>query len=345
MLKRNLISHYTFPFYNSLFVLAALAPFIFVLISFIPNYQISAISKIFIPKSEEISLYLYVINTNYDNLTRAALSYENWGKDFTNLYPNSLLRIASPLDLPTDFDFQFTTTWNYSIKPIQNHLKMFIEGLKDFYFSTDLEWFARTTEDCLVDIRRLSGYISELSALKNPRKDYVLKGHLHKSSVKINGTNFAYIKGTSGWLMSRSAAKHFIDHEEEFLENFFSGDYVKGDDVITYDMMISMNLSFQEVQSNAFLSLPLDDKSLTAIISKDYTSVRECVQSDNKYLTPDIPLKSVIFFYNDKELSLANAKGFGMLSDVPDLLNVEIIDSKASICWPPTGNRKMKYIH
>ena len=345
MLKRDLISHYTFPFYNSLFILAALAPFIFILLSFLPNFSLTANSKVFISNSENISLYLFVINTNTWNLTNAALSYQTWGKDFTNLYPKSMLRIASPLNLPTDFDFQFTTSWNNSIKPIQNNLVMFIEGLHDFYFSTDLDWFIRTTEDCLVDIRHLGQFIGDLNALKNPKTDYVLKGHLIRSPVKVNGTNFAYIKGTSGWIMSRASARQFIEHEEEYLEEFFSGDYVKGDDVITYDMMNSMSLSSSEVESHSFLSFPLDESSIAAINKNDYSHVKECSQSDNKYLTPDLPLKNIIFFYNNNIDSLANSEGFRMLNDIPEGLDVEIKDPSAILCRPPTGNRKMNLLH
>ena len=341
MLKREVISHYTFPFYNSLAVIVLLSPFIFIIPRFIPNLTLSMDSSIHIPYSENASIYLFVINTNTHNLSRSAIAYNTWGKDFTKYYPNSLIRFASPLDLPMEYDNQFIVFWDNSLKPIQNFLLIFIQGLHDFYFSTNLDWFIRTTEDCFVDIRKLGNFVKELSKYKNPRTDNVLKGHMLRSPVRINGTNFAFLKVTSGWIMSRAAAKHFIEHEEQYLKDFFADGQVKGDDVITFDMMKTMSIPPNEVESSAFLSLPIDEQSLMFFKYNEYSRVPQCVMRDDKYLLPDLTLKNVIFWHSDNEKFLTNIQGFRVLNSIPEWLNVQFEHSIGSVCKIENHPHKM----
>ena len=320
----------TYSFYSSILSLIIFSLVLFVMARFIPSFSIGINSSNFLNGANETRLYMQMITINPQNLSRITLGYKSWSRDFAKLFPKSILRVCSPIPIPFERDYQFLTRWNTSIPPIQNFLFTFIDCLHDFYYSTDYDWFIRTTEDCLVDIRKLPKYIQELEKYRDPKKDYVLKGHLIRSNVIVKGTNYGYIHGGSGWIMSRASAKQFIDNENEYIKSFFS-EYVKGDDVITFDMMNMMRLSPHEVNSKYFMGYPLDDASNEMIKTNNYDRAETCSNTENK-LVPDLSLKDIVFWHSGRADMLALTDGYRILSEVPDGYNVYFDKEKGHIC-------------
>ncbi|EAY15202.1 hypothetical protein TVAG_201960 [Trichomonas vaginalis G3] len=295
---------------------------------YIPQIQ----SQPYIQNSDKCKLYMFLLNGNPQNMIRVKVGYEYWARDFAKMFKNSMLRVGSALDLDVELDYQYNIPWNGSIIHFQNFLHMFIQSLYDFYYSTDLDWYARTTDDCLVDIRKLPQMMSELESEYDPRKDIVVKGHLIQSPVIVKGRNFAYLHGGSGWIMSRAAVHEFLLHEKEYVDEYYS-EYAKGDDVITFQMMNKMHLKPNQINSYRFLGPPLLDESVDNLEYKWYENIKVCSDHSLSYLNPNTYLKDVVFWHAGRNDMVTTRKGFRYLSEIPSELKVQFAKEKGTICF------------
>lgn len=274
---------------------------------------------------------MIVLTVNPSNLSRVAESYHYWGKDFSELFKKSIIRYATPLDLPFEPDLQFISYWNNSISHIQNYLFQYIQNLHDFYYSTNLDWVIRTTEDCFVDIRQLGRYIEDLSRFKDPKKDLIIKGHLVRSSVIVNSTNLEFLHGGSGWIISRAMAKYILDNKEELISLMFTGTN-KGDDILTFDLINRLKLTSMEVQSYSFLGVPLTDESMEALQYGRFNKIPNCDFSADP-LQYTFSFNKIIFWHNGKADSFTNNNGFRLISETPDEIKVQTKGLKAELCF------------
>lgn len=300
----------------------------------LPEYIPEIKSEPYIHGSDQIKIYMFLLNGNPQNLQRCRVGYEYWARDFAEIYNNSILRVGTALDLDVELDYQYIFPWNNSLIHFQNFLHIFIQSLYDFYYSTDLDWYVRTTDDCLVDIRKLPLFMNEIGDRKNPKRDVIIKGHLVQSPVIVKNRNFAYLHGGSGWIMSREAVRQFLLHEQDYIDEYYS-EYAKGDDIVTFFMMNRMKLHPQQINSFRFLGIPLVDSSVEILEYNWYEEVKIC--NTTIQLNPNMYLKDVVFWHAGRADMVTTVKGFKYLSDIPIELKVEFVKERGYLCFFSTN--------
>ncbi|EAX95838.1 hypothetical protein TVAG_425900 [Trichomonas vaginalis G3] len=303
----------------------------------LPKYFPDMKSDVFLQSSDNMSAYMIVLTVNPQNHSRVNESYQYWGEDYDKLFKKSIIRYVSPLDLPFDHSTQFIAYWNNSISPIQNLLFTYLQALQDFYYGTDLDWAIRTTEDCFVDIRHIGQMLDDITRYLDPRKEQILKGQLVRSNILVEGTNFQFLHGGSGWLVSRATAKYILDHQEDLIQDLFTGDSSKGDDVITFNLIKRLKLLPTEVQSYRFLGVTLTDTSTEFLRRSFFRTVSNCKYSSDP-LQYTIPFDNVVFWHSGRPDNLPNADGYRILSNTPKSIRVQMKGLNADICFHDTDS-------
>lgn len=93
----------------------------------------------------------------------------------------------------------------------------FYFALKYFLEETDIDWFWRGTDDCIINFKTLDGFVQWLYQEHNPREEFVVYG---QCIWKLRRERWnSYIQGGSGWVMSRKAAQEIVGYYRWTMQN------------------------------------------------------------------------------------------------------------------------------
>ena len=263
---------------------------------------------------------------NPQNSSRIERAFGYWGKEFSEMFKESRFVMTSPYKIQNASQYTFQTYYNRSYVTIQNALLDFVQCLKDFYYHHDLDWIIRTTEDCFVDLKRLPEFIRSMNSQYDGKKDLVIKGHLIKSKG-----SFFYLHGGSGWIMSRAAAKHFIDNESKYISYFLSCS-PKGDDTITYNISQIAGIPADSMSSEVFLGTPFDENSIDILKNSYFTNTSICTNWANS-LKPKMDFSKIIFWHSGRSDMLPVIDGFRIMREMPKNLYIEFSKFFGYLCY------------
>ena len=276
------------------------------------------------------SIDMNVLVVNEFNLSRIFSSYQIWGKDFVQMFPNSNFNIISRRNISSLTKYAKTVFFQENLEDDQNLIFGFSETLSNFCTNTTKLWYIRTTEDTFIDIRHLQSFIDILEQKYSPFNDFIIQGQ----TCKID-EDYTFIHGGSGWIMSRKAACDVNDNMNSFLNEFFQ--IKSGDDIITHIIQKYYNLKNEDIKNEAFLGTKLNNKSVQMLINRDYKNISKCMEYfDSTYKNPlnkPIQLNKIVFWHSGRSDNFPIYDAYDILSTIPDNINVVFLDHESEICW------------
>ncbi|EAY21149.1 hypothetical protein TVAG_283190 [Trichomonas vaginalis G3] len=275
--------------------------------------------------TKNASVLVGILVVTPGNISRVIHTYQYWGLDFISSYPDSQLLIISSKDLTnyTSRSFLFHTDPN--LREDQNFAFGFIESLAYFVKNTTLRWYFRTTEDSLINVPKFQDFIDELESKYNPLTDIVILGQLCRIDE-----DFAFIHGGSGWIMSRYAAEMYEKNKEQIERIYFES--IGGDDTITDSIRRVFNLTDEEMHSTSVLGVRLDDFSIRALRSNNFTGIDVCPSMTTISTDRPIQLNKLIIWHSGREDTLPVVSGYDILNRVSDDIYVYYKPHWASVC-------------
>jgi hypothetical protein len=288
-----------------------------------------------------LSVYMLALIQNPHNLSRIRALERYWGFDFRHLSPGSIYRVGainssrrpSPLPGVVFTLLPDSTTWPLH-ELFEAHMRAFLE-------TTECRWFARTTEDCWVDVRKLPVLVRDLERRFDPIRDPAIFGQW----VDIN-LDISMIHGGAGWLMSRAACRLYSMHASEINSRW--ADEGGGDDLIPHFFRLVANLTRQTAHP-AFIGTPLDDDSVDRLTKMHFLGIKACPTAVRQGQTGRflVPIEPVVFWHSGRNDLFPMNDGYRIARDLPTGLAVAHVFKAGTLCnttMTPTPEDDVKWM-
>ncbi|OHT07351.1 hypothetical protein TRFO_24539 [Tritrichomonas foetus] len=251
-----------------------------------PQYDIGNMTSIRKP-----GIYLAVITGIY-NIGRVRHSLETWIPE---------LRNASLYDIPYQVEIVFVSESeienNLNIRTVispEDRIKQDIQrinefngpkekdvpkvlktfyALHDFYYNTNCDWFKHQDDDTGIYVPNFRMMFDEYTSRFDPRSQIVAKGACTVDlKFAVNkGVEDLYSQGGTGLLLSRKAAKFFLDNFDDWYKNFsfYEDRYV-------WRMLEKMGVTGESVSSTYFIGSEIPLSAQKALQYFQYDRIEEC---------------------------------------------------------------------
>jgi hypothetical protein len=154
----------------------------------------------------------------------------------------------------------------------------------------------------------------------------------------MSGSQFLFIHGGSGWMMSRRAAERYVELEDE-MRRMYQGKYV-GDDVEILDFLSLVNLSWIEANSIAFegSAIRVEDYEAVSSAKMDFGSaVTLPCTAPGELMHGIYRLNKLVFLHNGQRRDWVMEFGEQMIESAPNDIYVEPQLEDSRICTNSKG--------
>ena len=279
------------------------------------------------PRYIKIPIYMQVLVINDKKLSRIKIMDQSWGSYFRIHWPTSIFQISNIQPVSGFENLTLVTTKPKNLtSSLQIYLLYFYDALESFV-QTNLRWMIRTTEDCFVNIFKLNEFINDLEKHYNPLKDPIMKGQICNLFDV-----YYFIHGGSGWILSKAAAKKWINYKDEILKEFFKHDLC-GDDFMTEFFMKKLNIHYSFFHSDYFLGTPLNNEELYIMKNNLYSKLPSCTIENNPMVNRKLrKMKNIIFWHVSNRDLTPMLKGYQIFSEMPNFVYFQLLENKSGLC-------------